>query len=129
MDAQKCNQKQVFELLIGSSQEFIDAMNQVKVEYGDSETERLDYVDISEPMKILASEFKNGNKTPIVNLFSAIDKHYDNCDDEGKSFVAYGIIESLVVAVDAIGMDARDCFKMELNQTVIPLWNEAIGIM
>ncbi|UKN00305.1 hypothetical protein K6119_11225 [Paracrocinitomix mangrovi] len=120
------DQKSIFDLLIASSNCFNESMKEVRKDYDNYEIERLDYIDIVEPVKNLVTEFEKGNEEPVRNLFKTIERNFQNCDQNASNFIQSGILETLQNATSTAGLDLRTCYKMLMNQNVLRIWNRVL---
>ena len=120
------DQRSILDIVVSSSECFSRAMEIEKSNYENYDAERLDYIDIIEPIKKLISEFNNGNVEPVHHLFQVIDKNIKNCDNDAYNFVHAGILETLETRTTDSGNDSRTCYKMLMKQNVLSIWNQLL---
>lgn len=120
------NQAEIFKIIFESSETLKSEWMKLQLNYTDYENERIDHVDIIEPIDQIVNLFIQGNPNPIKELFRAIEKNYHNVDNPGKDFIQSGIIEVLETSTHQAGLDSTTCYKMLMNQEVIRLWNYVI---
>lgn len=123
---QLLDQKSIFDLLIGSSDCFTKSMEEEKAQYNDYDSERIDYVDLVEPVKKLVTEFVNGNEMPLHELFKTIEMNFDKCDQSASNFIQAGVLETLQTKSVGAGLDPTTCYKMIMNQNVIGIWKKVL---